>query len=271
MAIKTVLEKASGTIDQMSQPVVVYDDTNTYLSEEEAIFAAYAAVPNELFGVPFETLPSIERVAPNAVRYIVPYRKVQRTKLPTQNVGEERIEFDFYAEPITRFWAKETARFPSDEAIFSRDVPYQPSISPFSSSTITIQPPRANVRKSGMVPLESVTATWARTVSQLIGAVNSIAIGNYKIGEVMLVSLVGSQVDEERVSLSVGWSWKPNVTGEVHGDVTGIAYRGHDYVWDWMEVYYDVPTQTMGNYPRWTYVHEVWPMADIRQIGILPP
>ena len=104
-----------------------------------------------------------------------------------------------------------------------------------------------------------------------MGRVNSTAIGVHAIGEIMLVQISGRMISEDQVALSVGWSWKENISGESRGSVTGVERRGHDYVRDLTGWNVDRGAGFTYVEPIATYVHQVRPYADISGLGILPP
>lgn len=271
MAIRTVLEKASGSVTQMQQPVVVYDDTGAFLHEENAFFPAYAAAPDQFFGVPHDAIPTVQRLAPNAVRYTINYRMNDPKPKTKIKIGEERFQFDFFAEQFNRQWAPEVARFPNNAPSSGGIMNIKRQGNSVTAAAAVIEPPRANLRKEVAVALALVNAAWARTIASVIGAVNSVPIGVHSVGEVMLVQVAGNQVDDLTMQLQLGWAWKPNVTGEARGDVEDIEYNGHDYTWDLHEPVVDRDENVLAMKPVATYVHRVHPYADITAIGILPP
>ena len=114
-------------------------------------------------------------------------------------------------------------------------------------------------------------ATLASTIKSLVGHVNSVAVGSYAIGELMLTSFRGQQRDDETFDLNLGWSYIPNVSSETWGDVTGVSYKGHEYAWAYTKDAVDRNGNALYQVPQFVYVNQVWPTGNLNTIGIYPP
>lgn len=121
------------------------------------------------------------------------------------------------------------------------------------------------------VPAAYVTAAYIRAVAGITGAVNSAAFRTFAAGEVLFMGCSGSQEwDDQRGhgpwTLSYKFVASPNVTEQSIGDITGIAKRGHDYLW----VRYEdaVSANDLVKKPKAVYVNKVYREANFAGLGI---
>ena len=136
-----------------------------------------------------------------------------------------------------------------------------------------IEPPQPNLFVEMAVPIASVTPSWGRTVASLVGRSNSTALtsGTYQPGTIFLCHVLGHKASPTEFLLEIGWSYKPNVTGESRGEVTGISYRGHYFVWEMPKLIVDRAQVKIFQQPEFVIVNQVWPEDDLSTLGIEPP
>jgi hypothetical protein len=121
------------------------------------------------------------------------------------------------------------------------------------------------------VPNAYVNATYVRGLAGLTGTTNNAAFRGFEAGEVLFVGCSGSQEwDNEKGSgpwsLSYRFVASKNLTNETVGDITGIAKKGHEYLW----VKYEDSQNDFSllKKPRSVYVNQVYKSADFSQLGI---
>src|SRR3989304_8925166 len=78
------------------------------------------------------------------------------------------------------------------------------------------------------------------------------------------------QLGTTEFHLELGWSGKQNVSGETRESVSGIAYDGHDFVWEWTEDNVDRNATVIGKKIKSVFVNQVSPRTDLSVIGIEP-
>jgi hypothetical protein len=137
------------------------------------------------------------------------------------------------------------------------------------------------------VPSVYVTGNYIKAISKLTGTVNSAAFRGFPAGEVLFVGASGSQEwDSQKGDGPWTLSYKfvqspnagPNNTGNNPadtlppiqvGDITGIAKRGHEYLW----VRYEdaVNSNALIKNPRAVYVNRIYREEDFSQLGIGGP
>lgn len=273
MATQTKLGRPIGNSDAMTQPVTVWDDAGASMSADTAVAAAIAAAPASFFSVPQADNAGVEQLTDSAWRVGINYRAQEYRPLSRLSAGSERFGFDFHAERIFRLFAPEVDIFPGTYPSMGGLIDLRREGGSERLAGVTLDPPQPNLRKSIGVAPSAVTASWVRTLSLLVGSVNSAPLqaGAYAIGEVMLTDVVGQLVDDDTFNINFAWSWKENVSGETWGDVTGVAYNGHDYPWPMTKPFVDRNNNLIGWKPGAVIVSRVWPYADISACGVLPP
>lgn len=127
------------------------------------------------------------------------------------------------------------------------------------------------------VPDKYVTSAYIKKVAELTGTVNNAAFRTFAAGEVLFLGCSGShEWDEDKGngpwSLSYKFVASPNAgPGQTMpaisvGSITGIAKRGHEYMW----VRYEskVDSNSLIQHPKAVYVNRVYREVDFSQLGI---
>lgn len=121
------------------------------------------------------------------------------------------------------------------------------------------------------VPNAYVTSAWIRGVSGVTGTTNNATFRGFEAGEVLFMGCSGSQEWDDQKgrgpwSLSFRFVASKNVTGETIGSITGVAKKGHEYLW----VRYEegVESSTLLKKPKAVYVNKVYREGDFSALGI---
>jgi hypothetical protein len=131
--------------------------------------------------------------------------------------------------------------------------------------------PQLQWQESYDVPNAYVTSGWIRGVAGVTGTTNNAAFRGFEAGEVLFVGCSGSQEWDDQKgrgpwSLSFRFVASKNVTGETIGDITGVAKKGHEYLW----VRYEdaVDSNVLLKKPKAVYVNKVYKESDFSALGI---
>jgi len=121
------------------------------------------------------------------------------------------------------------------------------------------------------VPHAYITSAYIKAVAGLTGSVNKSAFRTFSAGEVLFMGCSGSQEwDDQRGNgpwtLSYKFVASPNVTNQTIGDITGIAKKGHEYLW----VRYEdsVSSNELVKKPKAVYVNKVYREGEFSNLGI---
>jgi hypothetical protein len=136
---------------------------------------------------------------------------------------------------------------------------------------VDIVVPQLSWQESYDVPNSYVTSAWIRGVAGVTGTTNNAAFRGFEAGEVLFLGCSGSQEWDDQKgsgpwSLSFRFAASKNVTGETIGDITGIAKKGHEYLW----VRYEdaVSSGSLLKKPKAVYVNKVYKDSNFSALGI---
>lgn len=113
---------------------------------------------------------------------------------------------------------------------------------------------------------------YARLISELTGTTNSnVMLGEFVAGELLFAGASGDIVSEAP-TMTFTFLASKNVTGLSVGGVTGIAKKGHEYLWCLFDTAKDATTGLLVRQPRAVYVDQVYGSADhsVLSIGLAP-
>lgn len=121
------------------------------------------------------------------------------------------------------------------------------------------------------MPNTYVTSSWIRGVAGVTGTTNNSTFRGFEAGEVLFVGCSGSQEWDDQKgrgpwSLSFRFVASKNVTGKKIGDISGIAKRGHEYLWVRYEDSSD--SKELFKKPKAVYVNKVYRESDFSALGI---
>jgi hypothetical protein len=136
---------------------------------------------------------------------------------------------------------------------------------------VDIVVPQLQWQESYDVPNSYVTDGYIRGVSGITGTTNNAAFRGFEAGEVLFVGCSGSQEWDDQKgrgpwSLSFRFVASKNVTGETIGDISGVAKKGHEYLW----VRYEdaVDSNVLLKKPKAVYVNKVYRESSFSALGI---
>lgn len=111
-----------------------------------------------------------------------------------------------------------------------------------------------------------VSLAYTATLARMTGKTNNATFENFNAGELLFLGADFSQQSNGSATLTYKFSASPNRTGITIGSITGIAKKGHEYLW----VFYR--PNLSGNFlvriPVAVYVHKVYEDGDFSTLGI---
>jgi hypothetical protein len=121
------------------------------------------------------------------------------------------------------------------------------------------------------VPNAYVTNGYIRGVAAVTGTTNNSSFRGFEAGEVLFIGCSGNQEWDDQKgrgpwSLSYRFVASKNVTNESVGSITGIAKKGHEYLW----VRYEsaASSNTLIKQPKHVYVNKVYKETNFANLGI---
>jgi hypothetical protein len=111
-----------------------------------------------------------------------------------------------------------------------------------------------------------LTLAYVMTLVNLTYKTNSAAFRNFAAGELLFLGAEFRQSSNAEVTVVFKFSASPNRTGLVFGTISGVAKKGHQYLW------VDYEAWETGGYvirrPRGVYVEDVYESGNFNLLGI---
>jgi hypothetical protein len=138
---------------------------------------------------------------------------------------------------------------------------------------VDIVVPQLQWQESYDVPNAYVTATYVRGLAGITGTTNSSAFRGFESGEVLFLGCSGSQEWDDQKgkgpwSLSYRFVASKNVTDKTVGSISGIAKKGHEYMWVRYEQAVSGSGSDLLQKPKAVYVNKVYKESDFSLLGI---
>lgn len=119
-------------------------------------------------------------------------------------------------------------------------------------------------------PLATVSEAYIRTVELLTGTANNNTFKGRAAGEVLFLGTSGSMGIKADPTLQYNFVRMPNISGQTIGAITGIAKKGHEYLWVLYESY-EVGTgadKRMAKRPKRVYVERIYQLTNFSALAI---
>ncbi|NBW11331.1 MAG: hypothetical protein EBR82_25195 [Caulobacteraceae bacterium] len=136
---------------------------------------------------------------------------------------------------------------------------------------VDVVTPQLQWQETYDVPNTYVSSSWIRGVAAVTGTTNNASFRGFQAGEVLFMGCSGSQEWDDQKgrgpwSLSFRFVASKNVTDQRIGDITGVAKKGHEYLW----VRYEdaVDSNVLLKKPKAVYVNKVYKESDFSALGI---
>jgi hypothetical protein len=136
---------------------------------------------------------------------------------------------------------------------------------------IDVVTPQLQWQETYDVPNAYVTSAYIRGVAGITGSTNSQGFRGFQAGEVLFVGCSGSQEWDDQKgkgpwTLSYRFIASKNVTGQTIGTISGIAKKGHEYLWVRYEE--SIDSSVLVKKPKYVYVNKVYKEGNFTQLGI---
>jgi hypothetical protein len=245
-----------------SDDLVVHDDVNTTLS----LYGLYWQYPNQPLNVLQAESYSLEYLGDDAWQLEVTYTSngADSDEEPQPLNRSRSFETGGATTHITQALAE--TKFGSGPGMSSAI-----GVSADSVAGVDIVVPQFNWTESYDVPARYVTQAYIVSLHNLTGTVNTGTFRGFAAGEVLFLGASGTQQWDSQKgdgpwNLSYKFIASPNATGLTVGSITGIAKKGHEYLWVLYED--DVADDTLLKKPKAVYVNQVYKTASFSGLGI---
>ncbi len=116
-------------------------------------------------------------------------------------------------------------------------------------------------------PNASCTTTYRESLKSLTGTVNDATFRNHSAGEVLFLGARGSRKNAFQWQIEFSFTAIPNASSLTVGTITGIAKKGHEYMWiTWDRQ--EVGGEFVASIPRAVYVEKVYQTSSFSSLAI---
>lgn len=117
-------------------------------------------------------------------------------------------------------------------------------------------------------PAGSKDLAYVKDVAALTGRTNAAAFYDFDIGELLFMGMTGELSPVGTNEFQYHFLASSNATGLTIGDITGIAKKGHDYLWVCFEADQDTSAKKLVQRPLAAYVERVYDPADFSVLDV---
>lgn len=182
-----------------------------------------------------------------------------------------RWSFDTTGGNVRLFTSKATTRY----AISGRTAPDFKNAIGVKNSGKDSEPEGVDI----VIPGLKLTATFkfpkntfdlaaAKSLSQLTGTTNNAAFYTFAQGELLFLGATGEIIPDIPTEIRFDFLASQNATGLTIGDITGVAKKGHEYLWVAFEANDDTSAKKLVQRPLAAYVERVYGEGDFSLMGI---
>lgn len=104
---------------------------------------------------------------------------------------------------------------------------------------------------------------FAKDIAEFVGTVNSIDVGAFNAGELLLVGAsLANRPQQEDWQLALRWSQRENITDLTVGSIDEIDHDGWDLRWTYYQEKEDAAANLIVRVPLVVYIERIFPRAD---------
>lgn len=113
-----------------------------------------------------------------------------------------------------------------------------------------------------------ISLAYVLSLMNATGTTNSTGFNGFAAGELLFLGADFSQASEGETEVTYKFVASPNQTGLSFGSITGVAKKGHEYLWVMYEAFEDTTNKAVVRKPRAVYVHRVYRESNFATLGI---
>lgn len=176
-----------------------------------------------------------------------------------------RWSFDTSGGSIRVTHSKSTSKYPSTAPDFGNAIQVQNNEAQGTDIVI----PALKLTASYRWPKNTVDPTYVNLLASLSGCVNSDTFGVYAPGTLLFLGASGEIVDNIPTDISYQFAASANATGLTIGAVSGVAKKGHEFLWVCFEDDEDATAKRLTKKALAVYVEKVYTEVAFSSLGII--
>lgn len=132
----------------------------------------------------------------------------------------------------------------------------------------SIHQPTFSFAETHFLPVAVVTPSYKAILFQLTGRTNNAPFKGFAAGEVLFLGASGTLRSKDDWEIAYKFVASQNATGLSVGNITGIAKRGHEYLWVRYTEEKDATARVLVQKPQSVHIEQVYEEGDFSLLGI---
>ncbi|GAB5404295.1 MAG: hypothetical protein Aurels2KO_25260 [Aureliella sp.] len=175
-----------------------------------------------------------------------------------------RWSFDTQGGTVRITHSKSTTRYPSNAANFNGGIGYSNG----EMQGVDVVIPALKLSATYRWPKNTFTTTSANSLATMSGTINSASWYSYAAGELLFLGATGEIVPGHPTEVTYNFAASANATGLTIGSISGIAKKGHEYMWVLYEDDEDSTAKKLVKKPLAAYVERVYTETAFSALGL---
>ena len=195
------------------------------------------------------------------VRYAFP--DDNRSEEPPET-GDNEFSFDTTGGTQHISVSFETEKYPASAADHKNSI----GVNNGAVEGVDIVIPQLSFVETHYFPSSFVTTSWLQSVKCATGKVNSGGFRGFSAKEVLFLGASGQKRGRGDWQVTFSFAVSENKTGLSFGDISGVAKKGHEYLWVAYKDEKDASANELTKVPKAVYVETVYESVDFSTMGI---
>lgn len=170
-----------------------------------------------------------------------------------------RWNFDTQGGTVKIYTSRATARFPNTAPDFNGSIDVNDENEP-EGVEIVLPALKLSIRKrwnrNSTLFGSSTFIDYIKSLTAYTGRVTSVPWQTFAAGELLFLGATGEYVPWKDNEIEYHFAASANIASYAIGPITGIAKKGHDYVW--VKYEHNVASGSRVRRPKWAYVERVY-------------
>lgn len=196
--------------------------------------------------------------------------EVYKVSIPYESIPNETNQWTFSGttsgatQKVTQSFA--STRYPSTGVSAATDYKGAINVTDNGVEGVDIVVPKLEFQISKTLASGVLTLSYVATLVSMTGTTNNATWNGFNQGELLFLGAEFSQKSEGEVTVTYKFVASPNQTGLTFGTITGVAKKGHEYLW--IEFAAKEDSGRLIRTPKGVYVERVYKESDFTSLGI---
>jgi hypothetical protein len=119
------------------------------------------------------------------------------------------------------------------------------------------------------MPRADITLAYVKLLADMTYRTNAADFFGFAAGELLFIGASGQEATDSDPEVTFNFIASANATALTIGEITGVAKKGHEYLWVYFEDEGDDSAKKTVKRPLSAYVEQVYESANFNALGIV--